>query len=220
MEDNKIKERIDRILPYLNEKQTRLYLAAEAQIYGWGGKSKIAKLAKVSRMLISRGEKEQESSDCQTDKKRIRRCGAGRHKETDKQSGLVSNILQIVECHTVGNPMKPLLWTSKSVRKIQVALKEREYSVSHELIRQILIEQGYSLQANRKTKEGGKPLTSLAVIINLINETTTKTGLTVKAKLDEKNYPTGIKISDENFEKINIKRNNFHSEWNYIIYPN
>jgi len=44
--------------------------------------------------------------------------------------------------------------------------------------------------------------------------------LTVKAKLDEKIYPTGVKISDEDFEKINIKRNNFHSDWNYIIYPN
>ena len=66
----------------------------------------------------------------------------------------------------------------------------------------------------------GKPLTSLAVIIGLINGTTTETGLTVKAKLDEKIYPTGVKISNEDFEKINIKRNNFHSDWNYIIYPN
>jgi hypothetical protein len=66
----------------------------------------------------------------------------------------------------------------------------------------------------------GKPLTSLAIMISLINGTTTKTGLKVKAKLDERIYTTGVKISDEVFSKINIKRNDFHSEWNYIIYPN
>jgi hypothetical protein len=66
----------------------------------------------------------------------------------------------------------------------------------------------------------GKPLTSLAVIISLINATTTKTGLKVTAKLDDTVYKTGIKISDEEFEKINIKRYKFHGEWNYIIRPN
>lgn len=66
----------------------------------------------------------------------------------------------------------------------------------------------------------GKPLTSLAVIISLINGTTTKTGLSVSAKIDEKVYETGIKISDEEFEKINLKKYKFHGEWNYIIRPN
>jgi len=66
----------------------------------------------------------------------------------------------------------------------------------------------------------GKPLTSLAVILELIRGTTTKTGLKVRAELDEKIYQTGIKINDEDFQKINIERNEFHSEWNYIIYPN
>jgi hypothetical protein len=66
----------------------------------------------------------------------------------------------------------------------------------------------------------GKPLTSLAVIISLINGTTTKTGLSVSAKIDENVYETGIKISDEEFEKINLKKYKFHGEWNYIIRPN
>ena len=66
----------------------------------------------------------------------------------------------------------------------------------------------------------GKPLTSLAVIIGLINGTTTETGLKVTAKLDERVYTKGIKISDEDFEKINLKRYKFHGEWNYIIRPN
>ena len=66
----------------------------------------------------------------------------------------------------------------------------------------------------------GKPLTSLAVILGLINGTTTKAGLTVKAQIDENIYPTGIKIIDEEFKKINIISNQFHSEWNYVISPN
>ena len=156
MEDIKIKERIASITPFLNERQTRLYLASEAKSYGWGGKSKIAELSGASRFLISRGVDELCNTDLQTDIKRIRRQGAGRKKEDYKQAGLVSAILQIVEPHTLGDPVKPLLWTSKSVRHIQEELKQQGFNVSHELIRQILKEQDYSLQANRKTKEGGE----------------------------------------------------------------
>jgi hypothetical protein len=65
----------------------------------------------------------------------------------------------------------------------------------------------------------GKPLTSLAVIIGLINGTKTKNGLTVKAQLDSNLYQTGIKIDDKEFAGINIKRNHFHGEWNYVILP-
>jgi hypothetical protein len=66
----------------------------------------------------------------------------------------------------------------------------------------------------------GKPLTLLAVIISLINGAATKTGLKVSAGTDEKVYETGIKISDEEFEKINLKKYKFHGEWNCIIRPN
>ena len=65
-----------------------------------------------------------------------------------------------------------------------------------------------------------KPLTSLLVIISLIGATTTTKGLKVTAKLDEKTYLTGLKVTEEEKEKLNIVRNNFHGEWNYIISPN
>ena len=64
-----------------------------------------------------------------------------------------------------------------------------------------------------------KPLTSLSVIINLIGATTTTTGLTVKANLDENIYLTGIKVTEQEKQKLNIVRNNFHGEWNYKIKP-
>lgn len=65
----------------------------------------------------------------------------------------------------------------------------------------------------------GRPLTSLETIIELLSHTTTDTGLTVTAVVDQNNYPTGIKISDEEMEQINILRNDFHGDWNYTIKP-
>jgi hypothetical protein len=66
----------------------------------------------------------------------------------------------------------------------------------------------------------GQPLISHDVIVSLIAGTTTKTGLKVHAELDDSLYPSGIKISDSEFEKIHITRNEFHGEWNYRIDPN
>ncbi len=66
----------------------------------------------------------------------------------------------------------------------------------------------------------GQPLISHEVIINLIAGTTTRKGLKVQAELDDSLYPPGIKVSDAEFEKIHIIRNEFHGEWNYKIEPN
>jgi len=58
------------------------------------------------------------------------------------------------------------------------------------------------------------------VIIGLIGATTTTKGLTVTANLDEKIYLTGVKVTEQEKKKLNITRNDFHGEWNYIIAPN
>jgi len=63
------------------------------------------------------------------------------------------------------------------------------------------------------------PLTSLAVVLELISHTTTKSGLTVTAMADMNTYPIGIKIKDKEFNQLNIKRDTFHGEWNYTIAP-
>ncbi len=64
-----------------------------------------------------------------------------------------------------------------------------------------------------------KPLVSLHAIVSLIASTTTKTGLKVKAESDENIYQTAIKVTDEEMKKINLIREEFHGEWNYIINP-
>ena len=65
----------------------------------------------------------------------------------------------------------------------------------------------------------GRPLVSLQVIVSLIGTTTTATGLTVHAALDTNAYPTGVKVSDEQYATINVHRASFHGDWNYTITP-
>lgn len=65
----------------------------------------------------------------------------------------------------------------------------------------------------------GIPLETLEVVVNLIGSTKTKEGLEVHAWLDKKKYEKGIKIADEDFHEIHIKRNKFHGDWNYEIRP-
>jgi hypothetical protein len=66
----------------------------------------------------------------------------------------------------------------------------------------------------------GKPLTSHEVVVNLIGSTKTKNGLLLAAGMDTNIYPKGVKVSDEELEKVHLKRDHFHGEWNYTIMPN
>ena len=65
----------------------------------------------------------------------------------------------------------------------------------------------------------GRPLITKEVVVNLISNTTTSKGLEIIAKLDSRTYKTGIKVSDEEFQRLSIERNEFHGEWNYKIIP-
>jgi len=66
----------------------------------------------------------------------------------------------------------------------------------------------------------GKPLTHRATIVNLIESTKTKEGLKIPCELDTHLYPKGVKVSDTQMEKVNLKKHEFHGDWNYTIYPN
>jgi hypothetical protein len=398
-EKEKIKERINSVLPLLNESQKRQYLGAEARSMGWGGISKVSKLTGVNRASIKCGIDEIEGVKEKAGDGRIRKSGGGRKSHTYHYPELDSDIKSIVEAHTMGDPERLLLWVSKSIRHVSKALETLGYKVSHETVRQRLKNMGYSLQSNKKTLEGGthpdrdaqfefindkaksfiseslpvisvdckkkelignyknngkewtavktpqevnvydfvdmtngkaapygvydiannkgwvsvgigsdtaafavnsikswweqegiilypeskklyinadgggsnssrsklwkeelqrfadqsgleihvshyppgtskwnkiehrlfsfisknwraKPLESLAIIISLIGATTTQTGLKVTARLDENKYETGIVITDEQMKEWNIKKHEFHGEWNYIINPN
>lgn len=151
--DEIIKVRIDSVLPMLNERQKRIYLSAEAKSIGWGGVTKISKLTSVSRKTISK--KDTEISTGVSKSNRVRKVGGGRKKQTEHYPKLLQTIESIVSPHTMGDPMNPLIWTSKSIRKITKSLKDKGFNVCHEVTRKCLIEMNYSLQANKKTNEGG-----------------------------------------------------------------
>lgn len=396
--ENLIKQKYELLKDYLDEKQLRLYLGAEAKLLGRGGKSLVAKATGITRRKIARGVQELENPEL-LPKEGVRKSGAGRKKSIEKDPTLLRDLDQIIDPVTRGDPESLLRWTCKSLRKLQGALIEKGHKVSHQSIKNLLTEMGYSLQANRKSLEGtdnpdrdaqfnfinqlaksfqsasdpvisvdskkkelvgkfknagkeyqpkgqpekvnvhdfedktlgkanpygvydigrnegwvsvgtdkdtamfavesirrwwysmgkpnyentkrllitadgggsngsrirlwkreiqnlanetgleisichfppgtskwnkiehrlfsyisqnwrGKPLVSHEVIINLIASTTTKKGLKVKCELDSNVYPKGIKVSDEEMKRLNIKRDDFHGEWNYTIAPN
>ena len=165
MDEEKIREVYKLICPHLNEKLRRLYIAGEALKEGRGGISKLSRITGLSRDSIRSGIKELENEVCapvddeiiETRQARIRKEGGGRKKLTDKDPLLQKNLELLLEPATRGDPESPLLWSSKSVRKLAEELTNQGHTVSYETVRAMLLDMGYSLQANFKTIEENQP---------------------------------------------------------------
>jgi len=391
-----LEEKFSRMWPHLNERSRRMMAASEAMDFGYGGITTVAGICGLSRVTITKGIKE--ITGTPVPEGRIRRKGGGRHAIARSQPGIPAVLERIIEGSARGDPESPLRWTCKSTRSLSDELHSQNHPISHTKVAQLLRDMGYSLQGNRKTKEGtdhpdrdqqfqfinsqvaemmqagcpvisvdtkkkellgnylnkgrqwrkkknpkqvnghdfpspdipraypygiydiaknsgfvnvgtdrdtsafavesikgwwlhegkrlyrdaakllitadgggsngyrvrlwklelqklsgfmgipvhvchfppgtskwnkiehrlfsfissnwrGEPLLDYETIVNLISRTTTSKGLTVTCRLDRSNYKTGIKVSDEEFESIHLKRNDFHGEWNYIISP-
>jgi transposase len=143
-------ERIMAMLALLNEKQKRLFLANEALLIGYGGISKISRISGVSRVTITNGIKELIESSGIEDDQRCRKQGGGRKNVIQKYPGIKKELEQLLEPYTKGNPMNPLKYSSKSSRNIERELQKAGFKISHTRIADLLKEEGYSLQANRK----------------------------------------------------------------------
>jgi len=143
-------ERITAMLPLLNERQKRLFLANESLLAGYGGISKISKISGVSRVTITKGIKELTEPAGIEDGQRCRKRGGGRHNIIKKYPGIKNKLEQLLEPYTKGNPMNPLKYSSKSSRNIESELQKAGFEISHTRIADLLKEAGYSLQANRK----------------------------------------------------------------------
>ncbi len=150
---HQVKKRYDAVSPYLDEKQRRLFVAAEALTYGEGGIKKIAQTLGVSTSTVSKGIKELQNPET-IETERIRRPGAGRKRTVDTDPTLQIDLERLVDPTTRGEPESPLRWTCKSTRKLAAALNEMGHYTSERMVRVLLHEMGYSLQANRKTQEG------------------------------------------------------------------
>lgn len=383
----------------MNERMRRLWASAEAKQIGWGGISLVAQATGIAHTTIRRGLKELETPQNKLNVNQVRRSGAGRKKLELQDTELVKALEVLVEPMSRGQPDSPLRWTCKSTRNLANELTRNSHPVSARKVAYLLHQAGYSLQANRKTREGishpdrnaqfeyindqvmsfmeaaepaisvdakkkenigdfcnagkeyrkkgdpekvrthdfkdkelgkvtpygiydlacnegwvsvgidhdtaefacasilrwwkemgedhfprarsllitadgggsnssrsrlwkkelqklanqlglsltvahfppgtskwnkiehrlfsfitknwrGQPLVSYQAVVNLISHTRTKTGLKVKAWLDENTYEVGKKVSDEEMKQIKIKRHEFHGEWNYTIFPN
>jgi len=154
--DKTAAERIMKMLPILNEKQKRMYLAAEAESLGYGGVKAVHELTKVSQTTIIQGKKELKNPTT-VEGEKIRKQGGGRKLAKEKLETLEDEIRRLVSNDTFGNPENPLLWTTKSLRNLEGALNEKGLKVSHDTIGSILKELGYSLQLNQKMLQVGKP---------------------------------------------------------------
>jgi hypothetical protein len=395
-----VREKYQLLSATMTERLRRHWAAAEALALPRGGISLVAEATGLSRTTITAGihELRQPAAESSVDPQRCRRAGGGRHLLEVEDASLLADLEQLVDPASRGDPMSPLRWTCKSTRQLAKALQGLGHTVSYPTVAVLLHHLGYSLQANRKTREGsshpdrnaqfefinsrvvafqkakqpvisvdtkkkenlgdfknngqewqpqgepeevrakdfpdkrlgkaipygvydltcncgwvsvgidhdtarfavetirrwwsemgqasypraerllitadgggsnghrnrlwkvtlqeladetglkisvchfppgtskwnkiehrmfchitknwrGRPLTSRAVVVNLIGSTTTTTGLTIHAELDEGEYPAGTKVTDEVLAGVCIKRNKFHGEWNYTILP-
>ena len=153
-EQEKIALRFEAIIKAnLNEKSLRLWAAAEAKAYGWGGVALVVKITRMSNRTIHRGLKELANPEL-SNNGRIRNKGAGRKKITETAKGITEAIEEIVNPACRGDPESPLKWSSKSTRKIKDELIKQGYGISQRTVYSLLRKMDYSLQANKKVKEG------------------------------------------------------------------
>jgi transposase len=148
-----IREKYQLLSETLTEHSRRRWAAVEARSLGWGGISAVASATGLAHTTIRRGVLEL-VSDLALSEGRQRRRGAGRKRADHRDPELKAALEQLVEPETRGDPMSPLRWTCKSTRNLATELKARKHSVGATTVRQLLKEVGYSLQANRKTREG------------------------------------------------------------------
>jgi hypothetical protein len=397
-----IRHKFALLRPLLNERLRRQWAACETLTLPRGGATLVAQATGLSRTTIWAGRKElrqqAELSPEAIQPERIRAPGGGRHLAEDDDPALIRDLEALVEATTRGDPQCPLRWTCKSTRNLAAELGRLGHRVSHVTVAALLHDLDYSLQGNRKTKEGkehpdrdtqfehinqqvhafqrqgqpvvsvdakkkelvgdfknpgrewrrrghpeevrakdfpdkqlgkvipegvydlthnegwvsvgidhdtadfaaesirrwwqemgqalyprakkllltadaggsngyrsrlwkvalqrladdlglrisvchfppgtskwnkiehrmfchitknwrGKPLSSRAVVVNLIGNTKTKTGLQIQAELDTNRYPTGLEVSEEELAAVHIVRDVFHGEWNYTIAP-
>lgn len=153
-----IKDKFQTIAPHLSEKTQRIWAAIEAQSLGRGGITYVNQATGLSRTTIYEGIKESAKVPIQKDEKktsqRIRRPGGGRKNVKELDPIILADIESLIEPMTRGDPESPLLWTCKSTTKIAEELQSMGHRVSQRTVCDLLSELGYSLQSNKKTKEG------------------------------------------------------------------
>lgn len=141
------------VWPLLDERTRRIMAASEAIELGYGGVSIVRRACGLSRKAIAKGIREIQEGQSPSEG-RVRRPGGGRKKITVSDPTLVASLESLIDSETRGDPESPLRWICKSTRTLATELTGQNHSISHVKVGQLLHEQNYSLQSNRKTEEG------------------------------------------------------------------
>ncbi len=136
----------------LNERQRRLLLAAEARQLGYGGVTAVAAAAGVSKGCVQRGMAELEAGE--EPSARVRRPGGGRRPAVEKDPELLPALLGLVKDGTRGDPIGPLMWTTKSLRHLSDELAAQGHKAGRDVVAALLKGAGFSLRGNAKVLEG------------------------------------------------------------------
>jgi transposase len=148
-----IRARFASLSPHLDERCRRLFAASEARAAGYGGVAAVSRATGIAASTIGRGLKELVNAE-RDEAARVRRPGGGRKPLVATDASLVGDLLALVSPSERGDPMSPLRWTCKSLRRLAAELTERGHRISHTVVGELLKQQKFSLQANRKTREG------------------------------------------------------------------
>ena len=152
IDETAIRSRYEAMRSGLDERERRLFAAAEAGTAGYGGVSAVARATGIARSTINRGLKDLIAFDLAQQK--VRRAGGGRPSLTQTDPTLLEDLQRLLEPATLGDPMRLLVWVSKSHAKLAAALRGMGHQVSASRIPQLLERLNYRRQVNRKTKEG------------------------------------------------------------------
>ena len=150
-----IRQRFEALDPVLDEQARRRFAAAEARALGRGGVTLVSNVTGIARSTINRGIVEI-AQNVLAGEGRVRRPGGGRKAKTQEDPTLLEDLQKLLEASTRGDPMSPLLWTSKSLDKLCAALSDMGHDVCPNVVAKLLRRLGYSLQGNRKTREGSR----------------------------------------------------------------
>ena len=154
IEEAAIRLRWDTVGSRLDERGRRLFAAAEVRGAGRGGLARVSKITGLARSTINRGKKDLDAQPLP--KGQVRRAGGGRRALCENDPELVPALKRLVEPVTLGDPMRPLIWVSKSMEKLAATLTEMGHPISADTVRTELVKLGFSRQFNRKADEGSK----------------------------------------------------------------
>ena len=150
-----IREKFDLLERELDERARRAWAATEALALGYGGLMTVHRATGLAVSTIRRGVREL-MSDERVAPGRVRRPGGGRKRAEDRDPTLIPDLEALLDSAARGDPESPLRWTAKGVRRLASELEAAGHKASRTLVARLLREMGFSLQANRKVREGGK----------------------------------------------------------------